>query len=131
MRVPTVLVVDDDDSIREVIQIALEVVAGWQVLTADGGTAALVLAREHHPDAVLLDVMMPDMDGPTTFRHLAADESTADIPVVLVTAKVQVGDRQVWDDLAVKGVISKPFDPITLHQRVAELLGWGPGGQLP
>ncbi len=131
MRLPTVLVVDDDDSIREVIQIALEVVAGWQVATADGGTRALELARQQAFDAILLDVMMPDMDGPTTFRHLQADPATAHIPVVLVTAKVQVGDKQVWDELAVKGVISKPFDPITLHQRVAELLGWGSGGQLP
>ena len=55
------------------------------------------------PDAVLLDVMMPDMDGPTTFRHLQADEATRGIPVVLLTAKVQVGDRQVWDDLDVVG----------------------------
>jgi CheY-like chemotaxis protein len=121
---PTVLIVDDDDSIREITQLALEMVGGWTVISANGGAKALELAHEHHPDAVLLDVMMPDMDGPTTFRHLQADERTRGIPVVLLTAKVQVGDRQVWDDLDVVGVIPKPFDPMTLATQVSELLGW-------
>jgi CheY-like chemotaxis protein len=121
---PTVLIVDDDDSIREITQLALEMVGGWTVISANGGARALELAHEHLPDAVLLDVMMPDMDGPTTFRHLQADEKTREIPVVLLTAKVQVGDRQVWDDLDVVGVIPKPFDPMTLATQVAELLGW-------
>ncbi|HTW14982.1 MAG TPA: response regulator [Nocardioides sp.] len=120
----TALVVDDDDSIREITQIALEAVGGWQVIPADGGVAALALAREHRPDVVLLDVMMPDMDGPTTFRHLQEDPATRDIPVVLLTAKVQVGVKQVWNEIAVAGVISKPFDPMTLHTQVAEILGW-------
>lgn len=121
---PKVLVVDDDDSIRELTQIALEMVAGWDVLTAAGGVEALEQARTHHPDAVLLDLMMPGMDGLTTFRHLQADPATRGIPVVLVTAKVQVGDRQMWDELAVAGVISKPFDPMTLGADVAAMLGW-------
>ena len=126
MATPTVLIVDDDDSIREITQLALEMVGGWTVISANGGARALELANEHMPDAVLLDVMMPDMDGPTTFRHLQADEKTSGIPVVLLTAKVQVGDRQVWDDLDVVGVIPKPFDPMTLANQVAELLGWEP-----
>jgi CheY-like chemotaxis protein len=128
VAVPRVLVVDDDDSIREITQIALEVVGGWEVYAAGGGAAALALAREHHPDAVLLDVMMPDMDGPTTFGHLRADAATEDIPVILLTAKVQVGDRQAWSDIDVAGVIAKPFDPMTLHVQVAEMLGWNSAG---
>ena len=124
MPVPTVLVVDDDDAIRELTQIALEAVGGWNVVPADGGAAALALAREHRPDAVLLDVMMPDMDGIATFGHLQADERTRDIPVVLLTAKVNTRDRQVWDGLAIAGVISKPFDPMTLAADVRRLLGW-------
>jgi CheY-like chemotaxis protein len=126
MAVPTVLVVDDDDSIREITQMALEVVSGWQVIAADGGAAAIELAREHHPDAVLLDWMMPVVDGRATFEALRADESTRDIPVILLTAKLQVGGAQVWDDLAVAGVIPKPFSPMTLGDEVAELLGWEP-----
>lgn len=124
MTVPRILVVDDDDSVREITQLSLEVVAGWQVTAVDGGAAALVLAREHRPDAVLLDVMMPDMDGVTTFRHLQADEVTRSIPVILLTAKVQVGDRQLWDELDIAGVISKPFDPMALAGQVSEMLGW-------
>jgi CheY-like chemotaxis protein len=121
----TVLVVDDDDSIREIAEIALELVGGLQVLTASGGVEALELTRKHLPDAVLMDVMMPDMDGLTTFRHMQAEEAIRHVPVILVTAKVQVGERQVWDGLAISGVISKPFDPMTLATQVGEMLGWG------
>ena len=110
MTVPTVLVVDDDDSVREITQLALEVVAE--------------LARAHRPDAVLLDVMMPEMDGPTTLRHLKADETTRDIPVILLTAKVLAGERQAWDELAISGVIAKPFDPMGLPAEVSRMLGW-------
>ncbi|MFC6287485.1 response regulator [Nocardioides sp. GCM10027113] len=119
-----VLVVDDDAMIREVSQMALEAVAGWEVLQADGGSTALVIAEEHRPDAILLDVMMPDMDGLTTFRRLQESETTRDIPVVLVTAKVQSGPRPVWDGLAIAGVIPKPFDPMTLADEVSRMLGW-------
>jgi len=121
----TVLVVDDDDSIREIAEIALELVGGLQVLTASGGVEALELTRKHLPDAVLMDVMMPDMDGLTTFRHMQGEEAIRHVPVILVTAKVQVGERQVWDGLAISGVISKPFDPMTLAAEVGAMLGWG------
>ena len=121
---PRVLVVDDDDAIREITQVALELVAGlggehrrWR----GGGAGAGGPAR---PDAILLDLMMPDMDGLTTFRHLRADPATRDIPVILVTAKAQVGHRQAWDGLPVSGVVSKPFDPMTLATDVAAMLGW-------
>lgn len=124
MANPTVLVVDDDDSIREIAQLALELVGGWQVVTANGGMACLEMAAQHLPDAVLLDVMMPDMDGLTTFRRLQADEALQHIPVILVTAKVQVGSRQMWDGLPISGVIAKPFDPMTLAAEVSDLLGW-------
>jgi CheY-like chemotaxis protein len=121
---PTVLVVDDDDDIRELTRVALELVADWGVLTAAGGAEALELAARHRPDAVLLDLMMPGMDGLTTFRHLRADPATGDIPVILVTAKARVGERQAWDELEIAGVISKPFDPIALAAYVSALLGW-------
>ncbi|MDN4175492.1 response regulator [Nocardioides sp. SOB77] len=121
---PRALVVDDDDSIREITQLALEVVAGWEVVTADSGARAIELAAEHQPDVVVLDMMMPDMDGLTTFRHLQEQASTAHVPVVLLTAKVQVGDRQLWDEMAVAGVISKPFDPMTLAAEISTMLGW-------
>ena len=124
MSARRVLVVDDDDSIRMVAEMALETVAGWTVLTADGGLVALDIAARELPEAILLDVMMPGVDGPTTFRRLQADPVTRDIPVILVTAKIGVGDRNLWPELAVAGVIPKPFDPMTLGADVSRLLGW-------
>ncbi len=119
----TVLVVDDDDDVREVTMISLEHFAGWTVISASGGLDGVRLAREHHPDAVLLDLMMPVVDGIATFEMLRADPSTADIPVVLLTAKARVG-AQPWDDLPLAGVVSKPFSTTGLADEISRLLGW-------
>jgi CheY-like chemotaxis protein len=124
VSVPTVLVVDDNDDIRELAQLCLETVDGWDVLTASSGADAIETAREHHPDAVLLDMMMPEMDGLTTFEHLQSDESTRDIPVLLFTAKLQARDREIWDGTAIRGTIAKPFDPMTLGTQVSRTLKW-------
>lgn len=70
--------------------------------------------------------MMPDMDGPTAFNHLRTESTTSHIPVILLTAKVQPGDRSRFGDLAVEAVIAKPFDLVSLPGEVAEALGWGP-----
>ncbi|WP_148575696.1 response regulator [Nocardioides caldifontis] len=117
-----VLVVDDDDDIREITGVALELMGGWSVVDTDRGATAVRLAVEEQPDLVLLDVMMPDLDGPGTFRLLQQDPRTRDIPVILLTAKVQVGEGRLWDDLAVAGVISKPFDPMGLVEQIDRLL---------
>jgi CheY-like chemotaxis protein len=119
-----VLVVDDDDAIREVAQMALEIVGGWEVRAASSGVEAVQRATEEAPDAVLLDVMMPGMDGPTTFNRLRECPQTAAIPVIFLTAKVQAGDRRAWTELDIAGVIAKPFDPMTLASEVSHLLGW-------
>ena len=117
-----VLIVDDEADIREVAQLSLEMTAGWEVLTAPSGREALALVEAVRPDAVLLDVMMPGMDGPTTLRHL--QERGSDVPVVLLTAKVQSADQRQFASLGVAGVLAKPFDPMTLADEVAALLGW-------
>jgi CheY-like chemotaxis protein len=119
-----ILIVDDDDAIREVAQASLELVGGWEVDCASSGADALTIATQNPPDAILLDVMMPTMDGPTTFGHLQADPRTRSIPVVLLTAKVQGPERRRWESLGVAGVLGKPFDPMTLPDAVAKLLGW-------
>jgi CheY-like chemotaxis protein len=85
-----VLLVDDEDDIREVAQVSLEMTAGWEVLTAGSGNEGLATAAAEQPDAILLDMMMPDMDGPTTFQSLRANQSTQHIPVVLLTAKASI-----------------------------------------
>jgi len=113
-----ILVVDDEDDIREIATVSLELTESWDVRTAASGAEALRIAPEFRPDAILLDVMMPEMDGPTTFRRLQEDPSTRDIPVVLLTAKVQAADRQRFLQLGVRGMIAKPFDPLTLGQQV-------------
>lgn len=118
------LVVDDDDAIREVAQMALEIVGGFEVITASSGSEGWRIALEQQPDAVLLDVMMPGMDGPTLLSHLRADPGTHHIPVILLTAKIQAGDRRDWDDLDISGIIGKPFDPMKLPGDISRMLGW-------
>ena len=119
-----ILLVDDEDDIREVAQMSLEMTAGWDVVTASSGADALRLAAAERPDAILLDVMMPGMDGPATARALRAADDTARIPIILLTAKVQAADRKRFDDLGVAGVLSKPFDPMELAAQVSGVLGW-------
>jgi CheY-like chemotaxis protein len=119
-----VLIIDDEDDIREVAALSLESVAGWEVIVASSGAQGLARAIEHRPDAILLDVMMPGMDGPTTFRELRQNPATAKIPVLLLTAKVQSSDQRRFADLGVEAVLFKPFDPLTLSEQIAGVLGW-------
>lgn len=119
-----ILIVDDEDDIREVAALSLESVAGWEVMTASSGSQALARAAEFQPDAILLDVMMPGMDGPATFRELSKNPATARIPVLLLTAKVQSNDQRRFADLGVKAILFKPFDPLTLSDQIAGILGW-------
>lgn len=124
MAVKRILVVDDEDDIREVAALSLETVAGYEVLTARSGTEALAKAAEEKPDAILLDVMMPEIDGPATFQKLQQQPSTAQIPVVFLTAKVQPSEKARFASLGVSAVLSKPFDPLTLASELADALGW-------
>jgi CheY-like chemotaxis protein len=119
-----ILLVDDEDDIREVAQISLELVGGYDVIAAASGSEAVSLAGASEPDAILLDVMMPDQDGPTIVQQLRARPETRDIPVVLLTAKTQASDHRRFADLAIQGVIAKPFDPMALPSQVADALGW-------
>jgi CheY-like chemotaxis protein len=119
-----ILVVDNEEYIREVAQICLETTAGWQVLMASSGSEGIAQAEAEQPDAILLDVMMPDMDGVSTFHRLQENTATQHIPVILLTAKVQTSDRRRYADLGIKAVISKPFNPLELADQIAEALGW-------
>lgn len=119
-----ILIIDDEDDIREVAALSLESIANWEVVRASSGAQGLARAASEQPDAILLDVMMPGMDGPTTFRKLSEDPATAGIPVLLLTAKVQSSDQRHFADLGVRAVLLKPFDPLTLSTQIAEVLGW-------
>ena len=120
----TVLLVDDEDDIREVAQMSLEVTAGWNIEGANCGTAGIEKARNLRPDAILLDVMMPDMDGPTTFKKIQEIPELRGTPVILMTAKVQAADLEQFKAIGVSGVIAKPFDPMSLAEQVKEILSW-------
>ena len=124
MSAKRILIVDDESDIREVVQMSLETVSGWQVLTAESGDEGITKAKQEKPDAILLDAMMPDMDGAATFQKLQADPSTKQIPVIMFTAKVQAADRKRFADLGVKDLIAKPFDPMKLGSQIAAILGW-------
>ena len=116
------LLIDDEDDIREVASLTLETMADFQVRTAPSGAAGLAMAGQERPDAILLDLMMPGMDGYTTFALLQESELTRGIPVIFMTARVQPADRQRLASLGARGVIAKPFDPMTLSDQVLALL---------
>ncbi len=124
MTTKCILLIDDEEDIREVAQLSLELEAGWDVLTANSGSEGIAKAKTQQPDAILLDVMMPDMDGFTTFQQLQADLVSRSIPVILLTAKVQPADQRKFQAIGVAGWITKPFDPISLAHQVADTLGW-------
>ena len=124
MTTKRVLAIDDDDGVREIIQFSLEAAAGWEVLTAASGREGLEAAVAERPDAILLDVMMPDLDGPETFRQLQANAETHNIPTILLTAKAMMSERQQFMDLGVTGVIAKPFQPHDLVNQIREILQW-------
>jgi CheY-like chemotaxis protein len=116
------LLVDDEDDIRRVARMSLERVGGWTVTDASSAAQALAAAQEQRFDAVLLDVMMPDVDGPATLRLLRPIIGP-DVPVVFLTAKVQPADVARLRELGAVGVIAKPFDPMGLPGELARLLG--------
>ena len=119
-----VLIVDDEDRIRELVQACLEELGGWATLTAASGKEGLKIAQTESVDAILLDVSMPDMDGYTVCEQLQANSVTQSIPVIFLTAKVQPSDRARIAQMGIAGVITKPFEPLTISQNVAEILGW-------
>jgi CheY-like chemotaxis protein len=124
MTTRLILIVDDEDDIREVAQVSLELVGQYEVLTASSGRDGVRSARDEQPDAILLDVMMPDMDGPATLAELLADPLTRDIPVVFLTAKTQSSERLRLSQLGAAGILTKPFDPLKLASEVATTLQW-------
>ena len=116
-----VLVVDDERSIRLLCRVNLAA-SGIDVLEAEDGNQALELARAERPDLVLLDVMMPDVDGWTVARELAADEQTRHIPVVFLTARAEAADKRKGEQLGGVGYLVKPFDPVSIGDYVDDVL---------
>lgn len=110
--------VEDDPSIQAVAKVALEVVGGFIVETCSGGEEALKAFHSFKPQLVLLDVMMPGMDGPSTLKKMQADFDLTQIPVVFMTAKVQASEIESYKELGAADVVVKPFDPMTLSDQI-------------
>ncbi|MGH9449977.1 MAG: response regulator [Terriglobia bacterium] len=120
----SILIIDDEESIRAVTRTSLEIVEGWSITCAGSAREGIAAAEADPPDAILLDVMMPGADGPQTFRELQANTATQNIPVLFLTATVRPADVRRLHSLGVKGVVAKPFDPLTLGTEIARILGW-------
>lgn len=117
-----VLVIDDEEDLRYITRASLAAIAGMTVIEAASGSEGLVLAQVEHPDCILLDMMMPDMDGEATLAALRSDPRTAAIPVVFLTAIGLPAEMKRVAALGAHGVIRKPFDPRTLASTLRELL---------
>jgi CheY-like chemotaxis protein len=113
-----VLHIDDEPDILDIVSASLGLDPEIDVRDCGSGADGLVTADEWRPDLILLDVMMPDMDGPATLAHLRANPRTAGIPVVFMTARAQKQDLAHFKSLGSAGVITKPFDPMTLAASV-------------
>jgi CheY-like chemotaxis protein len=119
-----ILLIDDEVNLVLVIQVCLQKLGGWTVIVAESGAEGLREAQAQQPDAILLDVMMPDLDGLAVLERLRANPSTQNIPVILLTAKMQAAHQNEYAQLDIAGVLAKPFNPIELASQVATLLGW-------
>jgi DNA-binding response OmpR family regulator len=118
----TLLIVDDEDGIRSLVRMTLDSDT-YKIIEACEGREALELARQHHPDLVLLDVMLPDVSGIEICRELKADPRMSSTSVVMLTAKAQYNDLGDAEEAGADGYFTKPFSPIALIQKVETILG--------
>lgn len=117
-----VLLVDDDEDIRRLVSLVLQKTSGMSVIPASHGLEGVQKALEENPDVILLDVMMPEMDGPAVLVELRKDPATARIPVIFLTAKVLASELARLKSLDTAGVIIKPFEALTLASHIRALL---------
>lgn len=120
-RLKYIFCVDDDEDILAVAKLCLECVGGFEVTCMPKSTDAVLTARAVHPDLILVDVMMPVMDGPAVLKKIREDEMLRDIPVAFMTARVQNDEVREYLQLGAAGVIAKPFDALTLCDQVREI----------
>lgn len=119
-----VLIIDDEESIQIVVQFGLELSAGWSVMTASSGPEGIARAQVEQPDMILLDVMMPEMDGLATFQELQQYPETRSIPIIFLTAKAQASEKRLFSNTGVNGIITKPFNALELADQIRKVLDW-------
>ncbi|MBE9180305.1 response regulator [Oculatella sp. LEGE 06141] len=124
MTIKRILVIDDEADIREIVKVSLQITKQWEVFTADSSAEGIAIATAQQPDAILLDVMMPDMNGLDTLQHLSQNPATQAIPVILLTATVKVVTQRQYLQLGAKAVLIKPFDPGLIARQIEQVLGW-------
>jgi CheY-like chemotaxis protein len=122
MNTIRILHVDDEPDIREIVGLSLSLNSAFQVRACESGAEAITAAAEWSPELILLDVMMPQMDGPTTLSQLRKNPQTCHIPVLFMTARAQTREIEQFIALGAQGVISKPFEPMTLADEVSRRL---------
>jgi CheY-like chemotaxis protein len=113
-----ILCIDDEPDVLSVAQLCLETVGGYHVSTASSGTEAIETTKILHPDVILLDMMMPDMDGQATLQQLRKNASLQDVPIIFMTARVREVEIKEYLSLGADDVLSKPFDPMMLASQV-------------
>lgn len=129
MNISSVLMVDDDANIRRITQLVLTRVVSWEVKLASSGKEALGILTDYQPDLILLDVMMPGMDGPTTLSAIKQTYGNAAPPVIFMTAKALKAEVDLYLNLGSAGVITKPFDPKSLPDEIYSILRKWNGGR--
>lgn len=116
-----ILYAEDESDIQIIVETIIQSMSDYEIKICNNGKILLENVEQFKPDLILLDVMMPEMDGISTFKALQADEKTKNIPVIFMTAKAQVHEIKVFEDTGVIGVITKPFDPLQLCSQIAEI----------
>ncbi|MDX2240261.1 MAG: response regulator [Leptolyngbyaceae cyanobacterium bins.302] len=124
MATRRILFIDDEAPIRTIAKASLQLTRSWDVLTAASGQEGIEIVQTHTPDAILLDVNMPQFNGLATLKALKANPTTQLIPVILLTATVKVASQPEYAALGAKAVIIKPFDPATLASQIETALNW-------
>jgi CheY-like chemotaxis protein len=122
VKLQQVLLIDDDDSVRELALMGLEGMTDWKIELAASASEGLEKAKKSHPDLILLDFVMPDMNGLEAFAKLQEDPELKDIPVILMTGKTEPKEVEQFLKSGLSGVITKPFDPVTLSEQIEEIL---------
>ncbi len=117
-----ILIIEDDTGIQAVTQFSLEIEEDWQVTTALRGKEGLLKAKNLHPDVILLDIVMPDINGLEIIKELQNNQATKKIPIILFTAKAMGNDILKLQNSGVIGIITKPFDCLTLSATISNIL---------
>lgn len=116
-----ILYAEDDFDVQTVVELTIQAMSSYELKICNNGKLLLDCVEEYNPDLILLDVMMPEMDGPTTFKNLQQNEKTKQIPVIFMTAKAQAHEVEAFREVGVIGVITKPFDPVNLCSEIEKL----------